>query len=213
MNNNTTSGKLITLEGIEGVGKSTQMNFLAQMLKESHIDFIRTREPGGTKMAEKIRHILLETTEDETLFPKTEALLLYAGRCQHVGHVIQPALLQGKWVLCDRFFDATLAYQGGGREMPLDEIDQLNQWVLGSFKPNYTIILDAPVKLAMSRLQGRQALDRFEQETFAFFERIRTAYLTLAKREPKRFFVVDASGSIAEVQAQLRTLIQKIMAA
>lgn len=202
----------ISLEGIEGVGKSTNMDYLASQLTDFGISFVRTREPGGTKIAEAIRQILLHSKEqEEVLLPKTEILLLYAGRYQHISHVIKPALANQQWVLCDRFFDATVAYQGGGRQQSLDEIYQLNHWVLGDFKPNYTIILDAPVEIALSRIQNRNSLDRFEKENVAFFTRIRNQYLALAEKESKRFWVADASGDLPSVQKQLDYILGQIM--
>lgn len=204
------TAKFISLEGIEGVGKSTNMDYLASLLTQYKQNFIRTREPGGTQIAEAIRHILLHT-KDEVLLPKTELLLLYAGRYQHVSHVIKPALARNEWVLCDRFLDATLAYQGGGRQQPLDSILQLNNWVLGDFKPDYTIILDAPVEVALSRIQRRKNLDRFEKEDISFFTRIRNQYLALAEREPDRFRIVDASQNLRSVHEQLERIMSEIM--
>lgn len=204
------AAKFISLEGIEGVGKSTNMDYLASLLTKYKKDFIRTREPGGTHIAEAIRHILLHE-KDEILFPKTEILLLYAGRYQHVNHVIKPALENNQWVLCDRFLDATLAYQGGGRQQPLESILQLNDWVLGNFKPNYTIILDAPVEVALKRIQRRKNLDRFEKEEVSFFSRIRNQYLALAEREPGRFRIVDASQNLHAVHEQLAFIMREIM--
>lgn len=204
--------KFISLEGIEGVGKSTNMNYLAEKLTNLNKPFIQTREPGGTQVAETIRQILLQT-ENEVLLPKTELLLLYAGRYQHVQHVIKPALENQQWVLCDRFFDATLAYQGGGREQSIQDIWELNQWVLGDFKPDYTIILDAPVEVALTRIKTRNSLDRFEKEDVAFFTRIRNQYLALAEQDPKRFWVVDAEQDLPSVHKQLDYIMQKIMEA
>lgn len=206
----TKEAKFISLEGIEGVGKSTNMDYIADRLTQFKVSFVRTREPGGTKIAEDIRQILLNT-HDEVLLPKTEALLLYAGRHQHVEHVIKPALANQKWVLSDRFFDATLAYQGGGREQSVAKILELNHWVLEDFKPDYTIILDAPVDIALARIQQRKNLDRIEKEDEAFFNRIRNQYLALAEKDPKRFWVVDASGDLTSVQKQLDYILDEIM--
>lgn len=210
--NNNTSGKFISLEGIEGVGKSTNMDYLANKLAGEKIEYVRTREPGGTEVAEDIRQILLKSYSEPVL-AKTEALLLYAGRYQHVEHVIKPALNEGKWVLSDRFYDATLAYQGGGREQPLESIFELNKWVLGDFKPDYTIVFDAPVEIALERIQKRRHLDRIEQEDQQFFNRIRNLYLFLAEREPERFWVVDASQSIESVQKQIDYIVAEIQQA
>tara|TARA_R110002110_G_scaffold404606_1_gene623183 strand:- start:226028 stop:226681 length:654 start_codon:yes stop_codon:yes gene_type:complete len=204
------AAKMISLEGIEGVGKTTNMDFLEKLLRQKKIDLVRTREPGGTVISEAIRQILLRK-DDEALLPLTEVLLLYAGRHQHVQHVIQPALEANKWVLCDRFFDATIAYQGGGREISVEKILELNKWVLGNFKPNDTIILDAPVPVALERIQKRKELDRIEEEKVDFFERVRAQYLALAEREPKRFWVVDASGDLESVQKQLEYIVGEIV--
>lgn len=201
---------MISLEGIEGVGKTTNMDFLESLLVRRKVNLVRTREPGGTVTSEAIRQILLRKDE-ENLLPLTEVLLLYAGRHQHVEHVIRPALKNNQWVLCDRFFDSTIAYQGGGREISVDKILELNEWVLGDFKPDYTIILDAPVSVALARIQKRKELDRIEEEKVDFFERVRAQYLALAEKEPKRFWVVDASGDLDSVQKQLEYIVGEIM--
>jgi len=201
---------MISLEGIEGVGKTTNMDFLENLFIKHKVDLVRTREPGGTVTSEAIRQILLRKDE-EALLPLTEVLLLYAGRYQHVEHVIRPALKKNQWVLCDRFFDSTIAYQGGGREISAEKILELNQWVLGDFKPNYTIILDAPVSIALNRIQKRKELDRIEEEKVEFFERVRAQYLALAEKEPNRFWVVDASGDLESVQKQLEYIVGEIM--
>lgn len=203
-------GKLITLEGIEGVGKSSNVAFVAQCIEASGRSVVVTREPGGTPMAEEIRRILLSDYAEKTL-PKTELLLLYAGRLQHVAEVIAPALAKGQWVVCDRFFDATFAYQGGGRGIPMKEITQLNEWALGDFAPDCTILLDAPVDVAFSRIKPHRTLDRFEKEQQAFFQRIRDAYLQLALQQ-ERFKVVDATQPLAQVQAQVKAALQPLLA-
>lgn len=200
-----TTGKLITLEGIEGVGKSSNVQFVADTLKQSGKEVVVTREPGGTQVAEAIRHILL-TDSTETIYPKTELLLLYAGRFQHVQQVIKPALAKGQWVVCDRFIDATIAYQGGGREVPLKDIEQLNAWTLGDFVPDCTLLLDAPVEVGFERIKARRQLDRFEKEHQAFFQRIRDTYLSLAKSAP-RYHIINAAEPLNKVQAQIKPLI------
>lgn len=202
--------KFITIEGIEGVGKSSNVQFLVRRLQRSGIDVLTTREPGGTKAAEAIREILL-SSDNETLLAKTELLLLYAARIQHVEHVIRPALANHQWVICDRFVDATYAYQGAGRQMPTEEIDIIDQWALNGFKPDVTIVLDAPVDVAMARIKPQRALDRFEQESEDFFHRIRLAYLDRARAEPNRYRIIDASQSMEDVQKQLSTIVQQIL--
>lgn len=204
------TAKMISIEGIEGVGKSTNMDYVEKLLEQNKLDVIRTREPGGTKIGEAIRQILL-SEHDEPLLPITEVLLLYAGRYQHIEHVIKPALAQNQWVLCDRFFDASVAYQGAGRQIGVDKVKALNAWVIDDFKPNYTIILDAPVEVALKRLQQRGKLDRIEQEQTSFFERVRAAYLKMAEKEPKRFWVVDAQGDLASVHTQIDYIITEIV--
>jgi len=206
----STKAKFITIEGIEGVGKSSNIQFLVKTLEHSGLDVLTTREPGGTKAAEAIRSILL-SSDHEALLPKTELLLLYAARIQHVKYVIQPALDNHQWVVCDRFFDATYAYQGAGRQMPSEEIDVIHGWALNEFKPDLTIILDAPVEVAMARIKPRRELDRFEQESDDFFNRIRFAYLDRAKANPNRYVVVDASQNLEAVQNQLSQILKKLL--
>jgi len=198
------------VEGIEGVGKSTHVQWIANIIRQKGREAIVTREPGGTPMAEDIRKILLATYYEATL-PETELLLLYAGRLQHVAQVIRPALASQKWVICDRFTDATFAYQGAGRGISQEKINDLNTWALGSFSPDYTIILDAPVDIALSRIAQDRQLDRFEKEKKDFFERIRTFYLAKAEKNPAHYAIVDTKGSIAEVQAALQHVIEKMM--
>lgn len=203
------SGKFITLEGIEGVGKSSHAQFLTKLIQEAGHEVILTREPGGTALGEDMRKILLTDYLQPTL-PQTELLLLYAGRLQHVEYVIKPALKQGKWVVCDRFIDATFAYQGAGRGVDRNKIQELNQWTLGDFHPDCTIVLDAPVSIAMQRIQNRQ-MDRFETEKNDFFERIRQAYLQRAKMYPERYRVIDASVSLKQVQQALKSQLTTLL--
>lgn len=203
-------GKFISIEGIEGVGKSTNVKFIAQCVQNQGHQVVLTREPGGTPIAEEIRKILL-TEYDERTLSKTELLLLYAGRLQHVEHVIKPALHQGKWVVCDRFIDATFAYQGGGREIAIDKIESINKWTLDDFFPDCIIILDAPVEIALARIKTSRQLDRFEKEQIGFFEKIRAQYLARAASDPyHRYHVVDASKPLVEVQQNLKNLVTKI---
>ena len=206
-----TKGRFITLEGGEGVGKTTNLLFLDQLLTAQGISVVKTREPGGTVLAEKIRQLLLET-HDEAVDSMTELLMMFAARAQHIRHVIKPALVQGDWVLCDRFTDATYAYQGGGRGMAMDKIAWLERAVQGDLKPDLTLLLDAPVQIGMVRAKGRGELDRFEQERYDFFEKVRQAYLNLAQQQPERFAVIDASQPLDEVQRAIKYRIESLIA-
>ena len=206
-------GRFITLEGGEGAGKSTQLQTVAACLREAGVPFITTREPGGTARAEAIRGLLLSADEAEPMAAETELLLMFAARAQHVRHRIEPALEAGTWVLCDRFTDATRAYQGGGRGMPLARIDALAAWVHGDCWPDLTVLLDLPVAEGLGRAAKRGAKDRIEQETLDFFERVRMAYLAQAGASPDRFRVVDASRSEAAVAASLREILRPFLQA
>ncbi len=198
----------ITVEGGEGVGKSTNMDFIEAHLTASGIDVLRTREPGGTPLAEQIRDLLL-SPRDETVSDWGELLLVFAARAQHVNNVIAPALAAGKTVLCDRFTDATFAYQGAGRGLSMDKISQLESMVLGDVRPDLTILLDAPVAVGMARALERGEPDRFEQEQTAFFERVRACYRDRAASEPARFEVVDAGAELARVQSELAAVLER----
>jgi len=207
---NKARGLFITVEGGEGVGKSTNMAYIENRLKEAGIDYMLTREPGGTAIAEKVRSLLLEKTE-ENLNPVSELLLVFAARSQHLSERIIPALDRGRWVLCDRFTDATYAYQGGGRAMDEDLIDQLKMIVQAGTEPDYTILLDAPVEVGMERVHNRGELDRFEQEELAFFSRVRSKYLAMANTDSQRYKVIDASKSLEQVQLQLAEVVAEIL--
>jgi len=196
------SGKFITIEGIEGVGKSTNSQFIQQWLIQQNISFVHTREPGGTALAEDIRSLLL-TPREERVHTNAELLMMFASRAQHIGEVIQPALDDDKWVLCDRFTDATYAYQGGGRGVSLNKISQLETLVQDDLRPDLTLILDLPVEVGLGRAKARGALDRFEQEKLNFFEKVRQAYLDIAAQQPKRCRVIDASLPLEQVQLQI----------
>ena len=185
-------GKFITVEGIEGAGKTTCMDTIKQLLTKNSIEFIATREPGGTPLAEKIRALLLDEEED-TPAPLTELLLMFASRAQHINEVIRPALSDGIWVLCDRFTDATYAYQGGGRGLKLDLISQLEQIAQDNLRPHLTLILDVSPELGMTRVRKRGEFDRFEREKIEFFNNVRTAYLNLAEKDPNRYIIIDAA--------------------
>ena len=202
-------GKFISIEGIEGVGKSTNVAHLTGILEGRGHKVLTTREPGGTPMAERIRELLIEHG-DEPMPEIAELLLMFASRALHVSNVIQPALAAGTWVVCDRFTDASRAYQGGGRGIPLDDINQLARWVMGDLKPDLTILLDAPVETGMSRAGQRGDPDRFEVERSEFFGRVRDAYLQLAEAEPKRFVIVDATQQLESVQDDITQIVKAL---
>jgi dTMP kinase len=199
MENQGLRGKFITVEGSEGVGKSTAMAYMESLLTEANISFITTREPGGTEVAEMIRRLLLAHHE-EKICAETELLLMFAGRVQHVRHLIKPTLASGIWVLCDRYVDASYAYQGGGRQIADDKLDFLANWLLADLMPDLTLLLDAPLELSFKRAKNRGELDRIEQEQREFFERVRDKYLALAAANPQRFKIIDASKTIPQVQ-------------
>ncbi|MDX1557447.1 MAG: dTMP kinase [Marinobacter sp.] len=201
----TVRGQFITFEGTEGVGKSTQLTNAASTLDQMGVDYIVTREPGGTPMAEAIRELLL-APRDEPVNEITELLLMFAARAQHLHTRILPALERGQWVLCDRFTDATFAYQGGGRGVPEERIAVLETLVQGDIRPDHVIVLDAPVDTGMARARKRGELDRFEQEDLEFFQRIRDTYLARAKAQPARYHVIDAARGLAEVSEQVSGL-------
>ncbi len=192
-------GKFITLEGGEASGKSTNIRGIADFLKSKNIPVVLTHEPGGTPLAEELRSFLL-AHHDEKVAPKTELLLMFASRAQHVHELILPALEAGVWVICSRFTDSSYAYQGGGRGVPEADIKVLEDFVQGDLQPDLTILLDIPVDIALERANKRGLLDRIEQEDREFFERIRAAYLKRAKQFPKRFRIIDASLPLPEVQ-------------
>lgn len=201
------SGKFITLEGGEGAGKSLNLGFVRDFLLERDARVVMTREPGGTELGEKLRSLLLG---DGEIQPEAELLLVYAARAQHLAEIIRPALLRGDWVLCDRFSDATFAYQGGGRGLAVPAIQSLENWIVGDCRPDLTLLLDTPVAVGQARIQRRGAPDRFETEETAFFERVRTAYRQRAAAEPERIKVVDASVDLVEVQRQIAVCLQPL---
>ena len=201
-------GRFITLEGLEGVGKSTHLEFVCGHLRAQGLTVVATREPGGTPGADEIRNTLLKV-RNEGFEPMAELLLMFAARALHVENVIRPALAAGTWVVCDRFTDASYAYQGGGRGIPAQHIAALERMVLKGLKPDLTLLLDADVGVGMARVRGRGKLDRFEQEQDAFFRRVRRSYLARARREPRRIKVVDAGGSIPRVQADIAALLAR----
>lgn len=200
----------ITLEGIEGVGKTTVLKHMTQYLHQHQIPLLVTREPGGTPLADDIRRFIL-AEHDEQIFPDTELMLIFAARAQHIAKSIRPALEAGKWVLCDRFTDASYAYQGAGRGIADERIAALETWVQGDLRPDITILLDAPITVALDRIQQRGQLDRFESEHVSFFQKVRDCYLERAKAQPKRFRVVDASGSVEQVAAQVDKILAELI--
>ena len=201
-------GKFISIEGGEGAGKSTMMERISAWLKSRGHEVIRTREPGGTVLAEKIRAILLDDEHME-LCSQAELLLMFASRAQHLEELIRPALQKGDTVLCDRFTDATWAYQGGGRQMSSELIAGLEQMVHGDLQPDLTLLLDLPVELGLARASRRSDADRFEQESMRFFERVRQAYLDRAASQSGRFAVIDASGDEEQVWLQIEAVLEK----
>jgi len=196
-------GRLITLEGGEGAGKSTVLEALRATLAVRGLDVVVTREPGGTPAGEAIRRVLLDP-ELKGLAAETELLLMFASRAQLVRDVVQPALAAGRWVLSDRFTDASFAYQGGGRGQPPARIADLERWAASDLRPDLTLLLDLPVADGMKRASGRGAADRIEQESAEFFERVRNAYRKRAQDQPERFRVIDASRPLAEVLEQVQ---------
>ena len=203
-------GRFITIEGGEGAGKSTMMSRVANWLESTGHRVVRTREPGGTDLAEKLREILLDRN-NISLSDRAELLLVFAARAQHLDELIRPALARGDWVLCDRFTDATWAYQGGGRGLPRDEIASLETLVHGDLQPDLTLLLDLPVELGMKRAARRSQADRFEQESALFFKQVRDAYLERAEAAPERFAVIDASRNMDEVWSQIDSVLRKRM--
>lgn len=204
-------GLFITLEGIEGAGKSTVARSIHEWLTRQSIDAILTREPGGTALAERVRQIVLERGE-ERLSAVTEMLLMFAARGIHLENLIRPALERGEWVVCDRFTDATRAYQGGGRGVDPVWIESLASQVHGGLQPDCTLLLDLPVAVGLERARSRRAgaTDRFEAETEAFFERVRAAYLGLARQEPQRIQVIDASLPLEGVERQVTAILERL---
>ncbi len=206
-------GRFITLEGSEGAGKSTQIAYLAQQLRAVGVPVTMTREPGGTTLGEAIRRLLLEDT-GEPMAVDSELLLIFAARAEHLARVIRPALARGDWVLCDRFTDATYAYQGGGRGVPEQRIAVLERWVQDGLQPDLTLVLDLPdVALGLRRAGRRgEPVDRFEREELAFFERVRRAYLNRAAEQPDRYRIIDAGRPMDRVQAELDRLLDEQLA-
>lgn len=203
-------GKFVTIEGIEGVGKSTQMSRLVAAIEAAGHEVVTTREPGGTPTAERIRDVVLGHAE-EPISDIAELLLMFAARSILVENVIRPALDAGKWVVSDRFVDASRAYQGGGRGIPMERVDDLADWVLSGLAPDLTVLLDAPVDVAMTRTDRRGGHDRLDVEKAEFYARVRACYLALASAEPERFAVVDASGTLDDVSAAIDAVTRALL--
>ena len=203
-------GKFITVEGIEGVGKSTNIDFLSSIIEAKGFSVLRTREPGGTPMAERIRQMLL-AHDEEPLPDIAELLLFFAARALHVNNTIQPALAAGTWVVCDRFTDASRAYQGHGRGLGLERINLMADWVHKDLQPDLTLLLDAPPEIAMDRAEKRGETDRLDSEEVGFYRRVRDGYLGLAAAEPERIAVLDASQELEHVQAAIAAEINRLL--
>lgn len=198
-------GRFITFEGIDGAGKSTQIEVVANTLRTRGVDLVLTREPGGTRLGEALRNLILH----EAMTPSAETLLLFAARAEHLERLIRPTLAVGRWVLCDRFTDATYAYQAGGRGMPPERIAALEHWVHGDLQPDLTLLLDVPPEVAADRLARSRRADRFEAEQVAFFSAVRRAYLARAAEQPNRFIVIDATQPADVIGMRLTELMQR----
>jgi len=201
-------GKFITLEGIEGAGKSSHLPFIQEYFQRAGKTVVLTREPGGTALGEKIRELLLDQRND-AMASDTELLLMFAGRAQHLAQVICPALARGDWVLCDRFTDATYAYQGGGRGIAPTRITAMETWVQAELRPDLTLLLDVPEDIGLQRAGQRSSPDRFERERVEFFARVRAAYLDMAKSDAARYRVIDASQPLEIVQRDIRKVVEE----
>lgn len=205
---NPDQGRFITVEGVEGGGKTTNLPFIRELLEAAGAEVLLTREPGGTVLGEEIRDLLLDHRH-EGMAADAELLLMFAARAEHLARVIRPALSAGRWVLCDRFTDATFAYQGGGRGIAHDRVEVLAQWTHADVTPSLTLLFDMPVEAGLARAGRRAAADRFEREEIAFFERVRATYLERARRDAGRFRIIDATRPVAEVQARIREIIAR----
>ncbi|MBC3879986.1 dTMP kinase [Undibacterium sp. LX40W] len=202
------SGKFITFEGIDGAGKSTHINFVQQLIEAQGISVIATREPGGTELGETLRSILL----NQKMHLETEAMLMFASRREHLAQVIEPALAAGKWLISDRFTDASFAYQGGGRHLSIDKLNALENWVHPHLQPDLTFLFDVPISVAKARLDATRTLDKFEKEDAEFFNNTRNEYLRRAQEFPQRFRVIDSTRSIEEIRDELRDIVENLIA-
>jgi dTMP kinase len=203
-------GRFITMEGPDGAGKTTNFDYVQSLLEEAGLDVVRTREPGGTRLGEKVREVLLQE-QPVAIGADAETLMIFAARAQHIEEVIEPNLAKGRWVLCDRFTDATYAYQGHARALGAARVAVLEDWVQGPLRPDLTLLLDIPVALAAKRVGARGTLDRFEHEGHEFKQAVRAGYLELARRDPERIQLIDASQELAAVQAELAQVIGKLL--
>lgn len=203
-------GRFITVEGVEGAGKTTCLNLLKAAIEACGIELVVTREPGGTQLGEELRELLLGH-KHTGMSDDAELLMMFAARAEHLKQKIEPALNSGKWVLCDRFTDATYAYQGGGRELGMQRIADLETWVQGDRRPDMTVLMDLPVEQGLERAGKRSQPDRFESEALAFFERVRTAYLAIASAQPERVKTVNASRTLDEVSASVSEVIEEYL--
>jgi dTMP kinase len=204
------AGKFISLEGIEGVGKTTHLHFIVNYLHTQNRPVLATREPGGTLLADEIRHFLL-ADHGEIICPDSELLLMFAARAQHIARVIKPALEGHKWVICDRFTDASYAYQGAGRGLGAEKIALLENLVQGNLRPDLTILFDAPLNIAFERMKQRGKIDRFESENILFFERVQNAYLALAKQHPDRIHIISTDCSVEETQFEIIKVLDRLL--
>jgi dTMP kinase len=202
-------GRFITIDGVEGAGKSTQIDLICSYLQRKGIKVVRTREPGGTNVGEKIRSVLLDVDNQE-MHSDTELLLMFSSRNELIQNKIIPALNNGSWVVSDRFTDASFAYQGGGRMLNLDRIAKLEEWVLGDFQPDLTLLLDISVEIGMNRIETRASKDRIELEERVFFERVRSVFIGRSEAFPERIKLIDASGTIDDIHEKIRLLIDSI---
>ena len=202
-------GKFITIDGVEGAGKSTQIEFICEYLKAKGVDVILTREPGGTDIGEKIRTLLLSNSTGK-MHADTELMLMFAARNEHIQNKIMPALKQGDWVLSDRFTDASYAYQGGGRGLDVSRIAQLEQWVSQDFTPDMTLLLDVPVEIGMSRVESRGKKDRIELEATDFFNRVRQAYIDRSEQFPERIKLIDSSQTVDHTKQQIKVILDSL---
>lgn len=202
------TGRFITLEGVDGAGKSTHISWLVETLRARGLEVLSTREPGGTPLGERLRELVL----NQPMGLDTETLLMFAARSEHLQQVIAPALARGAWVVCDRYTDATYAYQGGGRELGADRVAVLETWLQPALRPDLTWLFDVPLEVARARMAGERQLDRFEQEAESFFIRTREAYHARAAAEPQRIHLIDASVPLAEVRSALQADLQQFLA-
>ncbi|MDR4514029.1 dTMP kinase [Nitrosomonas sp.] len=203
------SGKFITLEGTDGAGKSTQLEYLTALLQQKGQTLVVTREPGGTPLGERLRALLLD--QSNAMHRETEALLMFAARREHIDKVITPALQNGTWVISDRFTDASFAYQGGGRGLNWDKLTLLEQWVQDGLQPDLTLFFDVPVEVGLQRISTIKTPDRFEREQQDFFQRVRDAYLARARQHPRRIHIIDARQSVSAVRAEVASIIETFL--